>query len=56
MACSICGRAIHLERLAAQPRVVTCSAACSRENQRLVNIETTKNAYHRQKEAQASAT
>ena len=34
MHCAVCGRPIHPERLAALPRAVTCSAACSGERQR----------------------
>lgn len=34
MICLTCGGPIHPERLAAQPRAVTCSAPCSAERQK----------------------
>ena len=51
MQCSICPNDIPPERLAIQPRVKTCSSACSAELTRLNNLKAQKRFRERKKEA-----
>ena len=47
--CRICKEPIHPARLEVQPRVVTCSTACSAENLKQLRRENAKRQYQRKK-------